>query len=78
MHGFGLYRVKSCHTASHHVLSATLARLDNHVGELLHFRCPSRVVEYSEGFQVLGDTAGGGGCLWIQSVVEAQQLLNRT
>lgn len=61
-----------------HVFSATLARLDNHVGELLHFRGSSRVVEYCEGFQVLRDTAGGGRCLRVQSVVQAQQLLEST
>lgn len=57
------------------VFSAALARLDDHVGELLHDRGPSRVVEYREGLQVFRDTAGGGRCLRIQSVVQAQQLL---
>lgn len=58
-----------------HVVSATLARLDDHVGELLHYGGPSGVVEYSEGLQVFRDAAGGGRGLRIQSVVQAQQLL---
>lgn len=60
------------------VSSATLARLDDHVGELLHFGGSSGVVEYSERLQVLRDAAGGGRRLRIQSVVQAQQLLEST
>lgn len=60
------------------VFSATLARLDDHVGELLHFGGSSRVVEYRERFQILRDTARGGRCLRVQSVVQAQQLLEST
>ncbi len=78
-HEFRRYQVKSCHANTpSSVLSATLARLDDHVGELLHFGGSSRVVEYGEGFQVLRDTAGRGRRLWIQSVVQAQQLLEST
>lgn len=58
--------------------SATLARLDDHVGQLLHFGGSSRVVKYCEGLQVLRDTAGGGGGFGIQSVVQAQELWDGT
>lgn len=70
---------KACFTASRFTsFSATLARLDDHVGELLHFGGSSGVVKYSEGLQVLGDAAGRGGGLWIQSVVQAQELRDST
>lgn len=52
---------------------AAFAGLDDHVGKLLHFGCPADIIEDGEGLEVLRDTAGGGRCLWVQSVVKAQQ-----
>lgn len=52
--------------------SAALARLDDHVGQLLHFGGSSGVVEDGEGLQVLGDAAGGGGRFRVEGVVQAQ------
>lgn len=52
--------------------SAALAGLDDHVGQLLHFGGPSRVVEDGEGLQVLGDAAGGSRRLRVEGVVQAQ------
>lgn len=70
---------KTCCTTSRVTsLSATLAGLDDHVGELLHFGGSSRIIKYSEGLQVLRDAAGGGGGFWIESVVEAQELQDGT
>ena len=56
---------------------AALAGLDDHVGELLHLGGAAHVVEDGEGLQVLGNTAGGGGGLGVQGVVQAQQLPGR-
>lgn len=41
-------------------LSATLAGFHHHVGQLLHFGCPSNIVQDGERLQILGHAAGGG------------------
>lgn len=72
-------KTKPCCTTSRFTsFSATLAGLYDHVGELLHFGGSSRVVQYSEGLQVLRDAAGGGGGFRVQSVVQAQELQDST
>lgn len=53
---------------------AAFAGFDHHVGELLHLRGTTHVVEDGEGLQILRNTARGGGCFGVQGVVQAQQL----
>lgn len=53
---------------------AAFAGFDHHVGELLHLRGTTHVVEDGEGLQILRNTAGGRGCFGVQGVVQAQQL----
>lgn len=53
---------------------AALARLDNHVGELLDFGGLADVVEDCEGFQILRHAAGRCRCFWINSVVKAKDI----
>lgn len=53
---------------------ATLAGLDDHVGELLHLGGAAHIVEDGEGLQVLRHTAGRGRRLRVQGVVQTQHL----
>lgn len=69
-----LYLMNPAVDAASGVPSAALAGLDDHVGELLHFRRPSRVVEDGQGFQVCRDAAGRGRRARVQRVVQTQEL----
>lgn len=53
-------------------ISATLAGFDDHVRELLYFRCSAHVIEDGQGLQVLRDTAGRSRRLGVQRVVQSQ------
>ena len=58
-------------------VSATLARLDHHVGELFDARCAAHEVDDGEGLQVLGHAAGRGRGLRVQLVIQGQDLGGR-
>lgn len=53
---------------------AALAGLDNHVGELLDFGSFADKVKDREGFQILRYTAWRCRRIWINSVIEAENL----
>lgn len=55
-------------------VSAALAGLDDHVGELLHFGRPSGVVEDGQRLQVRRNAAGRGRGAGVQRVVQTQEL----
>lgn len=54
--------------------SAALAGFDDHVGELLNAWRAAYEVHNGEGLQVLRNTAGRGGGLRVQLVVQRQDL----